>query len=387
MSKNSKLCKYIRQHPDNWEELLSNEPFYIETVHSGPLCLFKYNHYASDFAIPEVQEARGIIINTENLEVVCWPFRKFGNYGESYADKIDWDTARVTEKIDGSIIKVWFNTLTDSWQVSTDSIIDANNASCRDFSNGGQFVSFREIFDRAADGVLDYSRLEKNKTYIFELVSPANTVVVHYDKYEIYHTGTRNNITGVETIEDIGVQHPKSYDLHCLDDCIKFAKSLPDDSITSCEYLNVRFEGVVVNDASFNRVKIKSYKYVMAHSMACDHISKTDILHLILSGEAEETASYFPASRDKILLYLNRFNILIDRYGQMYKQANEMFEKCGEDRKVFAKEWSSTVKDSYGFYAIFGLTPLEHIQKMAEGVLIKKLDSLNTESCTSRKAD
>lgn len=74
----------------------------------SPYAIFNYA-IGCDFSNPIVQEARGIIIDLENLDVVCWPFRKFGNYNESYADKIDWSTARVQEKIDGSIIKLWWD--------------------------------------------------------------------------------------------------------------------------------------------------------------------------------------------------------------------------------------------------------------------------------------
>ena len=131
MQERSYLCKFINNNP-NWESILSEYPYFITIRKDGPLAIFNYNLLASeivegeteedtkrftcDFSLPEVQEARGIIINYETLEVVCWPFRKFGNYGESYVDTIDWRTARVQEKVDGSIMKLWFNKLTNNWQ-------------------------------------------------------------------------------------------------------------------------------------------------------------------------------------------------------------------------------------------------------------------------------
>jgi hypothetical protein len=38
----------------------------------------------TDYTDPIVQEARGIIIDITNGDVVCWPFRKFGNWQESW---------------------------------------------------------------------------------------------------------------------------------------------------------------------------------------------------------------------------------------------------------------------------------------------------------------
>ena len=37
--------------------------------------------------VSNFSQDNGIVIDTKNIEVVCWPFRKFGNYTEDYADK------------------------------------------------------------------------------------------------------------------------------------------------------------------------------------------------------------------------------------------------------------------------------------------------------------
>lgn len=111
MNNNSIICRYISEHTD-WRNRLSTLKIMIKE--SGALAILNYD-MECDFTNPVVQEARGIIINTETLDVVCWPFRKFANYGESYADSIDWNTARVQDKIDGSIVKLWYNRAADKW--------------------------------------------------------------------------------------------------------------------------------------------------------------------------------------------------------------------------------------------------------------------------------
>ena len=126
MNTNSLICNFIYKNPDNWEELLANKCINIKR--DNDLCIFNYD-IGCKFEDPIVQEARGIIIDTNNLQVVCWPFRKFGNYSESYADNIDWSSARVQEKIDGSIIKLWFNKDTDKWVWSTNGVIYASKTS------------------------------------------------------------------------------------------------------------------------------------------------------------------------------------------------------------------------------------------------------------------
>ena len=89
MNANSVICKYIFDHPNDWYESLHKD-YGIRIKKEDSLAIFSYN-VECDFKNPIVQEARGIIIDYEKIEVVCWPFRKFGNYTESYADKIDWN--------------------------------------------------------------------------------------------------------------------------------------------------------------------------------------------------------------------------------------------------------------------------------------------------------
>ena len=272
MQNNSFLCRFIFNHPNDWEELLSTYPYFITVKKSEPLAIFNYNLLASeivedeeteeterftcDFSLPEVQEARGIIINYQTLEVVCWPFRKFGNYGESYADEIDWQTARVQEKVDGSIMKLWYDKLNGHWQISSNKLIDASEAT----TTGG--YSLLKLFKKAANTQkLDFDILNKDYTYIFELVSPLNRVVIKYSEIEIYHIGTRNNLTGEELVEDIGIKKPKAYPLTSLKDCIDAAAALNKD----CDKFDLLNEGFVVVDGNWNRIKIKSPDYVLIH--------------------------------------------------------------------------------------------------------------------------
>jgi len=79
----SRILEFIKNNPDTWEEKL-NEKF-IHSNHSGDLVCFKYESEA-DFSDPLVCEARGIIIDVAQLVVVCWPFDKFFNVQEKYAE-------------------------------------------------------------------------------------------------------------------------------------------------------------------------------------------------------------------------------------------------------------------------------------------------------------
>ena len=273
MNENSHIVRFISENPDSYEDRIKNE-FHISMRRDGDLVIFNYN-FGCDFSDPVVQEARGIIINTRTLEVVCWPFRKFGNHNEPYADKIDWESARVLEKVDGSIIKLWYDYERNDWQFSTNGMIRASEATIE----GTVGLDFMKIIKETENfGDIPFSELDKSLTYIFELVSPRTQVIIKYDKAMLYHIGTRNNLTGRELECDIGIIKPKSYPLGSLSDCLAAANTLN----AECE--DILGEGFVVVDKSYNRVKVKSPDYIVNHKLKLSlDISKRECIEILLT--------------------------------------------------------------------------------------------------------
>ena len=80
------------------------------------------------------------------------------------------------DKVDGSIIKLWWNEYSEKWQFSTNSTINADNA----LANQMTQESFLDVIRRADnynDILLRLPILNKNFTFMFELVSPETQVV------------------------------------------------------------------------------------------------------------------------------------------------------------------------------------------------------------------
>lgn len=276
MNKNSKLCCFILEH-ENWRDILKDK-YKITVKEEYPFAIFNYG-IDCDFSNPIVQESRGIIIDLDNIEVVCWPFRKFGNYNESYADKIDWNTARVQDKIDGSIIKLWWNRMTGKWQFSTNGTINAGTALANQMTQE-TFLDVIRKADNYNEIILRLPIFNKDYTFIFELVSPETQVVVKYPKQHLYHIGTRCNISGQEMDSDIGIEKPKEYQLKSLDDCVNAAGELnkSDDG----QVRGVKKEGFVVVDGNWSRIKVKSPDYLMLHRMSSNaNFSKERIIGMI----------------------------------------------------------------------------------------------------------
>lgn len=272
------LQTFIREN-ENWRELISEKPYCIKVTEKEDLVCFKYSQIDSDFNEPLVRECRGIILEKDTWNVVVYPFKKFFNYGEEYADEIDWKSAKVTSKEDGSLIKIYH--YNGEWRVGTNSTIDAEDA----VLNSPYYRNFRELFDVAANNCkFGFDRLDPNYTYLMELCSCHNTIVVPYNEPKLFHIGTRNNITCEEVEVDIGIEKPKQYMLSSLEDCIAMAKTF-----------DFTKEGFVIKDKNYNRIKIKSEDYVRVHRLANNgSLTLERAIDLIRMNEIDEFLNYFP---------------------------------------------------------------------------------------------
>ena len=302
------LIEFIRKNKDNWRELLSQEPYNLKFNECGKFTLVRYSQLSSDFSNPIVQESRGCIIDNETLEYACRPFVKFFNVSEELASPVDLDSARIQTKHDGSIIKCWWDGI--GWRVSTNGTIDSSTAMIE-----GDFISFYELFNMAK-GDLDFAKLNKNRTYIFELTSPLNRVVVDYKEHKIFHIGTIDNKTGEEFNEDIGIEKPKEF--HCNN---------VDDIINAVNLMSYDEEGYVVVDKYWRRVKIKSPEYVRVHRLYSNVMTKRRAVEIIRMNEQSEFLAYFPQYKELFDGIEKAYNKLVDEVEIMLNNVDFSVDK------------------------------------------------------------
>lgn len=339
MTKNSYICRFIKEHPDAWREEMDNRK--IRVKEDGDLAIFNYLEGVADFSDPIVQEARGIIINLKSLSVVCWPFRKFGNYTAGYSDDIDWSSARVQEKIDGSFIKYFWNTSLQKWQWSTMSCIDAREATIK-----GSPKTF-DMLIRQADNYPDIVNNVVNKdfTFMFELVSPEMKQVVKYPKTHLYHIGTRSNKTGFEYNVDICVDRPKEYLLSSLSDCIDAAARL--NTSKECTH-----EGFVVVDKNWHRIKVKSPEYMVIHWTENNGIlTKQEAIRILRDngGQCDQFCMKFGRLATAMRYYAYQYERIQELADQTVKYARGLLEENDGDRKAIVADVKKLPLSTIGF--------------------------------------
>ena len=71
-----KIIEFIKSHK-NWYDLLINPPYSLNIKEKGNLVLFNYSQIATDASIPLTKEARGLILEKNNWNVICYGFNRF----------------------------------------------------------------------------------------------------------------------------------------------------------------------------------------------------------------------------------------------------------------------------------------------------------------------
>lgn len=302
--------KFIESHSD-WEKLLAEKPYCLtvskDEFKDRHLVMLKYSQVDSDMSIKIVQECRGLILDEDTLEIVSFPFTKFFNVQEPLAVKIDWKTARISEKVDGSLVKVV--NIDGDLLISTNGTIDAFKApvveqvGCK-WKSFGELV--REVFFKKN---IESSIFDEGFTYMFELTSPYTRIVIPYSDIDLHFLGKRDNKTFQETyFTDDKVMSglfntPEVYSLKTVDECIDAAKELPWDE-----------EGYVVCDKDFYRVKVKSPSYCAVHHLKGEGgvMSYRRAVEIVRANEIDEICSYFEEFRPALEECKSKFWKLVE---------------------------------------------------------------------------
>lgn len=227
------------------------------------------------------------------------PFDKFFNYGEHLAAKIDWATARVVEKLDGTCCILYYY---DGWHVATLGSCDASGD-----VHGFAGMTFKDLFWNAfqAKGYKVPDACWQTVTFIFELMSPYNRVVVNHGYIDLKLIGARVADGSESSIKGVAYQTPKTYDL----------KTLEDIQATFANLDPLKTEGYVVVDGAFRRVKVKHPGYVRIHHLK-EAFTLRNVIEIIRKGDSMEFLNYFPEHKKFVDILQESYNDLAGRITQ-----------------------------------------------------------------------
>jgi hypothetical protein len=306
------IQEYIKKH--GIEKTIQD--FKLKTREYENKILLKYDQLVSPtlMAKPEMQDCRGIILEKGTWKVLSLAFRKFFNSEEGNAHKIDWNTARVLEKLDGTLIQAYWDEHKQTWFAGTTGTAEGEGE-----VNNKLGTTFNDLFWETMKKYTNdkNTKLDKSFCYIFELTTPYNIVVKPHGESSVSLLTIRN----VNTLEEVsydellklgdklGLPVVKSYDLNATN---------IGTILRTFENMIWHDEGYVVVDANFNRVKVKNPAYVAVHHLkgkAAEH----NILTIVKSNEIEEFGATFPERREELYK-------LKESYDKLTITLNELWE-------------------------------------------------------------
>lgn len=343
-----KVIEFIKQN-ENWRDLLTKSPYNLKIKDEDDLTILSYTH-ATKFSEDISCECRGLIIDRE-FNIVCRKFDKFFNWIEPHISRAEIlyqmlkfkSNLKFYEKMDGSIVSLYY--YKNEWRLCSNNTIDARTT----FINDGK-ISMFDIFQK----VLQYmkiswtelqTKLDKNKCYIFELVSQNNIVVIDYGFERIYLIGVRDLNTqleeNIEKYITLGFPLPTQFNFPSLDAGIEYVLNMRE----------LNSEGLIAVDDQFNRVKIKNRNYINVSGILIGYNLTTwlSTINLIRSNYdlvKDMIEQYYPTIKNKILEYEKLIEIESINISNIYHKIIDKIGNMSDDR-MFKKLFSQKL-DEYG---------------------------------------
>jgi len=331
--------------------------FSLKTREYEKKILIKYDQLVSPtlMALPEMQDCRGIILEKGTWKVMSLAFRKFFNSEEGNAAKIDWDTAHILEKLDGTMIQVYWDWHANKWFAATTGTAEGEGE-----VNNKNGTTFNDLFWDIVNNKYTFNEclLNKDYIYVFELTTPYNIVVKPHGESSATVLTIRNRETLVElsgkdlemAAISIGVPLVKSFDINAsnVGHLLKTFEGMPWSE-----------EGYVVRDGNDNRVKVKNPAYVAVHHLK-GKTAEHNILTIVKTNEIEEFAATFPERTEELYRLKEAYDLLVVKLNGVWDELKLRRPKniTKEEQKKYAAAVfdvceKNEVKQFIGLY--FGL--------------------------------
>lgn len=319
-----------------------------------------YNQIASPMHEAICQECRALILGTEQWDVVSRSFFKFFNWLEPNAHPLDWDTARVQEKVDGSLICFYFHR--GEWRIATKGTPDASGP----VNTSG--TTFRALVDRAlveGGGSLAglTERLDPGTFYSFELTAPENRIIVPFAERRLTWLAAWDKATLAELdiaqMEDLPTARVREHPLQTLEEVMQAVEAIAPFG----------GEGVVVRDAAYHRVKIKSAAYVMIDRVLGTLSTPRRKVEAALSPGFDDMLPHLPDGVKAELLDIQA------RASALRHEIAETFARLRglPDRKAFAGEAVAYSYSAVLFWLYSGVEMDECFQRLPPDRLVEWL--------------
>jgi len=303
--------------------------------------ILNYEQIPPDGAFPKnhpiIVESRNLVLRDKPWRIIGQSFTRFFNWNEDaeetkrMTDMMAKGKVTASEKLDGSLITVLFDRELDTWHILTRGAYADTNP-FRGLANTLAFVQVEEekattkkissakidstdTFGAHVRRFLDFEKLDKNYTYVFEICTPG-AHITKYSEESLTLLMVRDKRSGKEVPID-------NFDI-----APKPAKFTPRSIVEVSDMIEkkpIDFEGYVLSYVSEEdvivdgrqrsvgdviRMKVKSETYVSLHHLGIKHYNLEDLIRIVVSGEKDEVAATIPEYKD----YLDHVEENLDKH-------------------------------------------------------------------------
>lgn len=321
--------KYLRQGK-SFENL--ELEFGIENIKHPEFDIYilSYSQINSPKTHTITRECRSLVIEGKinNYNIVSLCMRRFYNLDEviSIQRHFNWDNYQALFKEDGSLLTIKsskkYGLLVRTRSSWATSICGISNKTWKDIA-----------LECLTDTQLKCIKENNNLTYVFELCSPWNQVVIYHEKPKLVLLTIIDDDTGNEWFigntnalaQTYSFNRPKCYNFESIENLYKYVSLMESEKQIA--------EGFVLTDNKLMRLKIKNPFYLNLHRLNNNgNIANIKVLvDVILKGEEDEVILYFNHLEDKIKEVKGVINKAYKELVQLYYEAQDI-----KERKAFA---------------------------------------------------
>lgn len=347
-------------------------------VHGHKMSL-NYSMIESRDDDPLSQACRGLILRVADPSVaietdrplgetvvLARPFDRFFNLGQAAAAEVDINhpSTAFYEKMDGTLCIVYYDDVSEKWCVATRAVPEADLP-----IDGFEDYTFRTLFEKACleTAGKDFdtwtgNMLFRDTTYMFELTTPRNRIVVEYKGYGITLLAARKTATGKELLPafvqaQVKVPAASRFRFGSLEEMVDFVSDRDP----------TKHEGIVACDHMFRRVKIKNAGYLALNKVRDSVMnSPRGLVELILLDKLDDALPLFDGNivkraealresfRALIGTYRDEYDacmVVADTDAPLFNEGSPSLQR--EHRKAFAlaaqagKHWMAPMMDQY----------------------------------------
>ena len=312
-----------------------SDAFYVQrgTVNGYEYAMFNYRLATYEDFINEewdARELRGLTFIKDNNEWVAHPMlQKFWNVNENvstqYHDIKNKEIETVEFKEDGSLIT--FVVLPNG------EVVPKTKMS---FDNDQTELVKKFCLTPEIERMV---KINKGYSFLFELVSPRNKIVLKYPVTQLRLLQIRNKRTGEYVVRDeveklaemMGVSVAETFN-YTLDELMELRETLED------------VEGWVIKFTDGQMVKLKTEWYVEKHGLMDDLDQENKIIEMILDETIDDITSELEVGSEEREWVEGIIKLIDDYFNERVENARELqrifIVEYSRDRKSFAIDYS-----------------------------------------------